>query len=66
MKIVVKENNFVFIFSEIPLPVHFEALLKSGEWQNKPPPKPAKTTANDRRYTFFLFYLQNICYLQPA
>ncbi|CAE1298682.1 KANSL1 [Acanthosepion pharaonis] len=34
---------------EIPLPVHFEALLKSGEWQNKPPPKPAKTTANDRR-----------------
>lgn len=46
----------IVIFSEIPLPVHFEALLKSGEWQNKPPPKPAKTTANDRRYTFFILF----------
>ncbi|XP_052823324.1 KAT8 regulatory NSL complex subunit 1 isoform X2 [Octopus bimaculoides] len=33
---------------EIPLPVHFEALLKSGEWQNKPSPKPTKST-NERR-----------------
>ncbi|OWF45329.1 KAT8 regulatory NSL complex subunit 1 [Mizuhopecten yessoensis] len=34
---------------EIPLPIHFEALLKSGEWQNKPPPKSAKALATERR-----------------
>ncbi|XP_069120844.1 KAT8 regulatory NSL complex subunit 1-like [Argopecten irradians] len=34
---------------EIPLPIHFEALLKSGEWQNKPPPKNAKALATERR-----------------
>ncbi|XP_067687767.1 KAT8 regulatory NSL complex subunit 1-like [Haliotis asinina] len=35
---------------EIPLPVHFEALLKSGEWQHKPPPKRAKTETERKRH----------------
>ncbi|KAK3600322.1 hypothetical protein CHS0354_006684 [Potamilus streckersoni] len=30
---------------EISLPVHFEALLKSGEWQAKPSPKTVRTLA---------------------
>ncbi|KAK3106503.1 hypothetical protein FSP39_021317 [Pinctada imbricata] len=34
---------------EIPLPIHFESLLKSGEWQNKPPPKSAKALAAEKR-----------------
>lgn len=34
---------------EIPLPVHFESLLQSGEWQNKPPPKSAKALSAERR-----------------
>ncbi|KAL3835791.1 hypothetical protein ACJMK2_021265 [Sinanodonta woodiana] len=30
---------------EISLPIHFEALLKSGEWQAKPSPKTVRTLA---------------------
>lgn len=34
---------------EIPLTIHFEALLKSGDWQNKPPPKTTKLLPSDRK-----------------
>ncbi|XP_061179909.1 KAT8 regulatory NSL complex subunit 1-like [Saccostrea echinata] len=34
---------------EIPLTIHFEALLKSGDWQNKPPPKATKLLSTDRK-----------------
>jgi hypothetical protein len=43
--------EFIFFFfpSEIPLTIHFEALLKSGDWQNKPPPKATKLLPSDRK-----------------
>ena len=45
----VKRKKYIPLLSEIPLTIHFEALLKSGDWQNKPPPKAAKLLPSDRK-----------------
>ena len=42
---------FVYV-SDVPLSLHFESLLKTGDWQHKPAPKPFKPLTSSRRNRF--------------
>ena len=47
------------IVSEIPLPAHFEALLKSGEWQTVKPPQKTSVRAMAAEKRWVQIYLSS-------